>query len=84
MSKCGNGFLLNEDFVTCRAMLTFCKTGVYTVGCNCFVDNLGVSLCGSKLNFTYGTNLRIFAICLCAGSMTECRNNLLRNLVVAS
>ena len=79
MSKRGNGFLLNKNFATNRAMLSFGKTGVYTVGCNCFVDNLSVTLGGSKLNLTYGTNLRIFAICLCTGSMSKRGNGFLLN-----
>ena len=43
MSLCGNYFLLNENFATYGAVLTFGLTGIYTISCNSLVNNLGVS-----------------------------------------
>ena len=84
MSLRGNSLLCYDNLIANTTMLTLGKTRCGTGCINRRVDNLGVSLGGSKLNLTYGTNLRIFAICLCAGSMTKCSNSLLINFIVAS
>ena len=79
MSKCGNSFLGYKDFLTLATNLTFGKTAFGTSGCLCLVNYLSVTLGGSKLNLTYGTNLRIFTISLCAGSMSKRGNGFLLN-----
>ena len=77
MRDYGSNVLLNKNFATSQAMLTLGKTRRGTGCINRRVDNLGVSLCGSKLNLTYGTNLRIFAISLRTCGMSLRRNSLL-------
>ena len=49
MSKCGNSFLGYKDFATNRAVLTFSKSCVYTIGINSGINNFGVTKCGNYL-----------------------------------
>ena len=48
-------FLCYENFVTCRAVLTFGKTGFFALGSDCSINNFGVT--GSSYFFLCNKNL---------------------------
>jgi len=45
MTECVNYGLCYKHFTADRAMLALGKTGVYAIGCDCLVNNLGVTEC---------------------------------------
>ena len=63
--------------IATRTILVCCVTWL-GAGCGLagYVNKI-MTKCLDKLYLTYGTDLRVFAIGLCTGSMTECRNGFL-------
>ena len=45
MTKCGNCFLSNENFVTCGTVLAFCQTGCSTCGSYCRINHFCMTEC---------------------------------------
>ena len=65
MTKCRNNFLLNDNFITYGATLTFGKT-ISRAGCRyCFVNKLGMTKC--RNNFLLNDNFITYGAALAFG-----------------